>query len=150
MTRPKPTTRKPTARARSRGAKARSGNGAAGREDFGKIIALIADAKERGVFDPKHRLRVVARPSATSTPGAPFVRIVAGAKTEHQQLRALEAAAWNEVALPADAFVVGEAAAAFRKMLWLNPGDNQGARFDLAAVEAGKTWEEEEMEGAER
>jgi len=35
-----------------------------------------------------------------------------------------------------------EAAAVFGKMLWLNPGDNQGARFNLAAVEAGKTWEE--------
>lgn len=37
------------------------------------------------------------------------------------------------------------AVAVFRKMLWLNPGDNQGARFNLAAVEAGRTWEE--MEG---
>ncbi|MBK6847862.1 MAG: cytoplasmic protein [Proteobacteria bacterium] len=35
-----------------------------------------------------------------------------------------------------------EAAAVFRKLLWLNPGDNQGARFNLAAVEAGRTWEE--------
>lgn len=34
------------------------------------------------------------------------------------------------------------ARAAFTKMLWLNPSDNQGARFNLAAVEAGKTWEE--------
>ena len=38
-----------------------------------------------------------------------------------------------------------EAAAVFRRMLCLNPGDNQGARFNLPAVEAGKTWEE--MEG---
>jgi hypothetical protein len=37
-----------------------------------------------------------------------------------------------------------EAAAVFRKMLWLNPGDNQGARFNLAAIEAGQTWEERE------
>jgi hypothetical protein len=37
------------------------------------------------------------------------------------------------------------AAAIFRKMLWLNPGDHQGARFNLAALEAGKKWEE--MEG---
>ena len=36
-----------------------------------------------------------------------------------------------------------EAAEDFRKMLWLNPGDNQGARFNLAAVEAGKAWKEE-------
>jgi hypothetical protein len=35
-----------------------------------------------------------------------------------------------------------EAAAIFRRMLWLNPTDNQGARFNLAALEAGKTWEE--------
>lgn len=34
------------------------------------------------------------------------------------------------------------ARAVFTKMLWLNPGDNQGARFNLAAVEAGKTWTE--------
>lgn len=39
------------------------------------------------------------------------------------------------------------AKAVFTKMLWLNPSDNQGARFNLAAVEAGKTWEE--MEGEE-
>jgi hypothetical protein len=37
------------------------------------------------------------------------------------------------------------AKAVFTKMLWLNPSDNQGARFNLAAVEAGKTWAE--MEG---
>lgn len=29
----------------------------------------------------------------------------------------------------------------FRRMLWLNPHDNQGARFNLAAVEAGHSWE---------
>jgi hypothetical protein len=29
----------------------------------------------------------------------------------------------------------------FRRMLWLNPSDNQGARFNLAAVEAGHSWE---------
>jgi hypothetical protein len=34
------------------------------------------------------------------------------------------------------------AQAAFTKMLWLNPGDNQGARFCLAAMEAGKSWDE--------
>ena len=39
------------------------------------------------------------------------------------------------------------AKAVFTKMLWLNPSDNQGARFNLAAVEAGKTWDE--MEGEE-
>lgn len=40
------------------------------------------------------------------------------------------------------------AAAVFKQLLWLSPGDNQGARFNLAAVEASKTWEE--MEGHER
>jgi hypothetical protein len=34
------------------------------------------------------------------------------------------------------------AKAAFTKMLWLNPGDNQGARFCLAAMEAGTSWDE--------
>ena len=34
------------------------------------------------------------------------------------------------------------AAALFRKMLWLNPSDNQGARFNLGDVEAGKAWNE--------
>jgi hypothetical protein len=42
----------------------------------------------------------------------------------------------------------GRATAIFRRMLWLNPSDNQGARFNLAAVEAGRTWEEE-TEGAD-
>ena len=36
-----------------------------------------------------------------------------------------------------------QAAAVFRRMLWLNPDDNQGARFNLAAVEAGQSWEEQ-------
>ena len=35
-----------------------------------------------------------------------------------------------------------EAAKTFARMLWLNPSDNQGARFNLASVEAGRTWEE--------
>jgi len=34
-----------------------------------------------------------------------------------------------------------DAAAIFQRLLWLNPSDNQGARFCLAAVEAGKAWE---------
>ena len=34
------------------------------------------------------------------------------------------------------------AKAAFTRILWLNPGDNQGARFCLAAMEAGKAWDE--------
>jgi hypothetical protein len=27
-------------------------------------------------------------------------------------------------------------------MLWLNPSDNQGERFNLANVQAGRSWEE--------
>ena len=34
-----------------------------------------------------------------------------------------------------------DASAVFQRMLWLNPSDNQGARFLLAQVEAGMTWE---------
>jgi hypothetical protein len=30
----------------------------------------------------------------------------------------------------------------FQRMLWLNPHDNQGARFNLADVEASRSWEE--------
>ena len=42
-----------------------------------------------------------------------------------------------------------ESAKTFTRMLWLNPSDNQGARFNLANVEAGRTWEEcEEREPA--
>lgn len=108
MTRPKPPTKKPATRAKSHRAKTKPGNGAAGREDFGEIIDMIADAQERGVFDPKNRPRIVAMPTVANTPGAALARIVAGAKTEDQQLRALEAAAQNEAALPADAFVGGE------------------------------------------
>ena len=108
MTRPKTQTKKPAPRAKSRAAKTKSGNGAGEREGFGELLDLIADAKERGGFDPKNRLRVVAKPTVANTPDGPFARIVAGAKTEDQQLRALEAAAQNEVALPAEAFVVGE------------------------------------------
>jgi Tfp pilus assembly protein PilF len=34
------------------------------------------------------------------------------------------------------------AADVFRRIVWLNPSDNTGARFNLAAVEAGRSWEE--------
>jgi hypothetical protein len=37
-----------------------------------------------------------------------------------------------------------DAAAVFERMLWLNPSDNQGARFLLADVQAGKEWVPEE------
>ena len=35
-----------------------------------------------------------------------------------------------------------EAAAVFERMLWLNPSDNQGGRFNLHWIRAGRTWEE--------
>jgi hypothetical protein len=35
-----------------------------------------------------------------------------------------------------------KAAETFARMLWLNPSDNQGARFNLADVQARRTWEE--------
>jgi hypothetical protein len=36
----------------------------------------------------------------------------------------------------------GEAAGVFERMLWLNPADNQGARFLLPEARAGKSWED--------
>jgi tetratricopeptide (TPR) repeat protein len=35
-----------------------------------------------------------------------------------------------------------EAAAFFERMLWLNPADNQGVRFLLPDIRAGKRWED--------
>jgi hypothetical protein len=35
-----------------------------------------------------------------------------------------------------------EAAAIFTRMLWMNPSDNQGARFNLHDIRAGKPWED--------
>lgn len=43
---------------------------------------------------------------------------------------------------------IDEATAVFRRMLWLNPGDNQGARFCLAAIEAGRSWDEMQEDDA--
>jgi len=37
-----------------------------------------------------------------------------------------------------------EAAIVFTRMLWMNPSDNQGARFNLAEVRAGREWQGEE------
>lgn len=107
MTTKKPT-KKPAPRAKPRRAMPPAQSGAPTRDDLSAIIDMITDAKERGAFDPKNRHRNFAKPTVANTPGAPFARIVAGAKTEDQQLRALEAGAQREVALPADAFVVGE------------------------------------------
>jgi Tetratricopeptide repeat len=36
-----------------------------------------------------------------------------------------------------------EAAAIFERMLWLNPSDNQGERFNLQSTRAGRAWERE-------
>jgi hypothetical protein len=81
---------------------------AAGAGTFAEIVKTIEDAKSQGAFFGTRAPRRAAKPSAASDPTAPFARRVAGAKTEDQQLRALEAAAQKEVTLPADAFVVGE------------------------------------------
>ena len=35
-----------------------------------------------------------------------------------------------------------EAAAVFSRMLWMNPSDNQGARFNLFEVRARTAWED--------
>jgi hypothetical protein len=35
-----------------------------------------------------------------------------------------------------------EALAIFEQMLWLNPMDNQGSRFNRNGLMAGQTWEE--------
>jgi hypothetical protein len=32
----------------------------------------------------------------------------------------------------------------FTRMLWLNPTDNQGARFELSEVKEGRTWHKAE------
>jgi tetratricopeptide (TPR) repeat protein len=37
-----------------------------------------------------------------------------------------------------------EAAAVFERMLWLNPSDNQGERFNLHRVREGRAWEDAE------
>ncbi|HVR85030.1 MAG TPA: cytoplasmic protein [Planctomycetota bacterium] len=37
-----------------------------------------------------------------------------------------------------------QAAAVFERMLWLNPTDNQGARFLLSDIQAGRDWKPEE------
>lgn len=43
-----------------------------------------------------------------------------------------------------------EAEAVFERMLWLNPNDNQGARFCWLDVRAGRSWKEVEAEEAGR
>jgi len=39
-----------------------------------------------------------------------------------------------------------EAEKVFERLLWLNPADNQGVRFEIASVRARRTWEEGENE----
>ena len=38
--------------------------------------------------------------------------------------------------------VFGEAERTFDRMLWLNPSDNQGIRFLIEGVRAGRSWDE--------
>ena len=95
-------------RAQPRRAASRARSGAPVRDDLRATPDLLADAKARDVFDPKDGRRTVASPPVVNTSDAPFARIVAAATTEDDQLRALEAAAQHEVALPAIASVIGE------------------------------------------
>jgi len=37
-----------------------------------------------------------------------------------------------------------EAARTLERILWLNPSDNQGARFNLAAIQAGHEWQDQD------
>lgn len=37
---------------------------------------------------------------------------------------------------------IASARRTFERMLWLNPTDNQGIRFNLAAIDHGKSWED--------
>jgi len=37
-----------------------------------------------------------------------------------------------------------EAERVFDRLLWLNPADNQGVRFNIASVRARRTWKENE------
>ena len=41
-----------------------------------------------------------------------------------------------------------EAERVFERMLWLNPSDNQGARFLLRDVRARRPWVDDELRGA--
>ncbi len=99
------------------------------------VQALLLDERERAPERDAHTARVHAPPGSQRCSGLidnrPFLRCLHG----------VGLCAWR----------LGnarEAAAVFRKMLWLIPNDNQGARFNLAAVEAGMTWEEMEGEAA--
>jgi hypothetical protein len=38
----------------------------------------------------------------------------------------------------------GDAEDVFRRMLWFNPDDNHGARFNLASIQAGEEWHDPE------
>lgn len=77
-------------------------------ESVRAISKPIEDAQVRDAFGGKRAPRRPSKPSAASDPRALFARIVAGAKTEDQQLRAFEAAAAREIAFPVNAFVIGE------------------------------------------
>jgi hypothetical protein len=41
---------------------------------------------------------------------------------------------------------VAEAAPVFERMLWMNPSDNQGERFNLASVRQGREWSAQDAE----
>jgi hypothetical protein len=119
------------------------------------LVALVSGQPQRRplvgqwCIDSGRSLRTSTRTSRASSIGAlsfgtDFARVLPwGLIDDRPFLRCLhgtDLCAWR----------LGDSRAAkavFTKMLWLNPGDNQGARFNFAAIEAGKTWEE--MEGDE-
>ena len=39
-----------------------------------------------------------------------------------------------------------EASSVFERLLWLNPADNPGVRFNLAQVQAGNQWEDDGLD----
>lgn len=79
-------------------------------DDGFEIIAILLDAARAGGV-PK-RGDSPSRPSKKRAAGAEkastLATLIAGTKTDDAQLRALAAAAQREVALPADAFLIGE------------------------------------------
>jgi hypothetical protein len=110
MTRSKPPRKKPSTSRRDgkRRKPLDAATEASVQESVRAISELVEDAQVRGAVGGKRAPRRPSKPSAASDPGAPFARIVAGEKTEDQQLRALEAAAAREIAFPVNAFVIGE------------------------------------------
>lgn len=109
---------RPARRAMSRRTTGRKVVATAGGDDFGALLDLIDEATKGSSFNATARLRLGNTPVVTKSPGtnAPptinpttlrLEHILADAKTEDQQLRALETAARADLALPAEASIAG-------------------------------------------